>query len=80
MSLEDAKLEMNTILGKVINGAEEYYLDGKYVRWGLVQKDLYAVLERHLTPHEADALPECTQCEYRPCDRDNNADYCPARR
>lgn len=55
MELEEAKKEVSEILRKVIHAEEVYYLDGKYVRWGRVEKDLHAVLEHLLTKRGADA-------------------------
>ena len=54
MELEEAKKEVSKILRKVIHAEEVYYLDGKYVRWGRVEKDLHAVLERLLTKRALD--------------------------
>lgn len=62
MELEEAKKEVSEILRKVIHAEEVYYLDGKYVRWGRVEKDLYAVLERLLTKRALDGARFCPAC------------------
>lgn len=59
MDIEEAKKEVSEILRKVIHAEEVYYLDGKYVRWGRVEKDLHAVLERLLTSRALDAACAC---------------------
>ena len=61
MNIEEAKKEVSEIIRKVIHYEDVYYLDGKFVRWGRVEKDLHAVLERLLTPDAADLLsrPAC---------------------
>jgi hypothetical protein len=59
--LEEAKQEISEILKKVLARDEVYFLDGKYVRWGRVEKDMHEVLERHLTPRAVDcAYCHCT--------------------
>ena len=62
MELEEAKKEVSEILRKVIHAEEVYYLDGKYVRWGRVEKDLHAVLERLLTQRALDGARFCPAC------------------
>jgi hypothetical protein len=59
MELEEAKKEVSEIIRKVIHTEEVYYLDGKYVRWGRVEKDLHAVLESLLTQRAADRCHGC---------------------
>jgi len=67
MEIEEAKKEISEILRKVIHGEEVYYLDGKYVRWGRVEKDLHAVLERLLRRRAADGDQPCLHCGETPC-------------
>ena len=73
MELEEAKKEVSEILRKVIHAEEVYYLDGKYVRWGRVEKDLHAVLERLLTKRAPDLTKACEKhvlymaCGYKYC-------------
>jgi hypothetical protein len=47
-------------------------LRGKYIRWGRVEKDIHAVLERHLTPAPAD-LAEAWLCK---CNYSNTGPIC----
>ena len=63
MEIEEAKKEVSEILRKVIYAEEVYYLDGKYVRWGRVEKDLHAVLDCLLTPRALDEAPR--GCEHK---------------
>ena len=69
--LEEAKQEISEILKKVIARDEVYFLDGKYVRWGRVEKDMHEVLERHLTPRAVDVCQTCQDDDF--C----VGDYCP---
>lgn len=58
-NLEEAKKEISKILKKVISYDEVYFLDGKYVRWGRVESDLYDVLEHYLTKCALDTACVC---------------------
>ena len=58
-NLEEAKKEISNILKKVISYDEVYFLDGKYVRWGRVESDLYDVLEHYLTKCALDTACVC---------------------
>ncbi len=71
-NLEEAKEEVSEILRKITNRDEDYFLDGKYCRWGRVERDLWAVLEHHLTPLALDAAIQ------PPAEHVQNSDIIPA--
>ena len=70
-NLEEAKEEVSEVLGKITNRDEDYFLDGKYCRWGRVERDLWAVLERHLTPLALDEANEPLCVCGKPINRHN---------
>ena len=78
MKLEEAKKEVSEILRKVIHAEEVYYLDGKYVRWGRVEKDLHAVIERLLTQRAGDVCPVCNGLKIVRNDDGLGSQTCPA--
>lgn len=71
-NLEKAKEEVSLILHKITQRDDDYFLDGKYCRWGRVERDLWAVLERHLTPLALDAANAA------PAEPVQNSDIIPA--
>jgi hypothetical protein len=45
--------DISEILHSALSGKEQKYrYEGQYIRWGLVGKDIHAVVERHLTADE----------------------------
>ena len=44
--IDQAKEDIDTIIHKIIQLEDEYVLDEKYVRWGKVQRDIHAIIEK----------------------------------
>jgi hypothetical protein len=41
--------EISKILAAALRGDEKYRYQGDFIRWGLVEKDIHAVVEKNLT-------------------------------
>ena len=47
MDKEEAKAMVDAIIHDITTvRAEKYFLDGRYVRWGYVQRDLHKVIDQ----------------------------------
>ena len=46
---KDLKADINDIFHKVVNHDSCYWLANVYIRWRTVERDICAVIERHLT-------------------------------
>lgn len=50
---QKAKAEISNILLEITNDRQsKYWLDGKYIRWGAVEKDLHAIIDSILEESE----------------------------
>jgi hypothetical protein len=47
----DPKAAVTEIIRRIVHDDPEYVLDGKYVRWGKVERDLWALVSR-ATPQD----------------------------
>jgi len=51
LQIADAiKKDVSAILRNAVNGYEQkYWYMGRYIRWGLVEKDIHTAIEKQLT-------------------------------
>ncbi len=50
---EGINKDISEILHSALNGSDpRYRYAGQHIRWGLVEKDIHAVVEKHLTADE----------------------------
>ena len=55
----EAKAKVSEVIRKIIEQDPEYFLDGKFVRWGKVEKDIHSIVDGCFGEAKPD-LPELT--------------------
>jgi hypothetical protein len=52
----ELKWDINKVLSRVVNKRERYWLDGTYIRWGRIEKDINILIDAHSVGIGADEV------------------------